>query len=78
MARCVRSSISPQANPNLGPLLRATREDVGISRRALAALAGVNHSHLARFEHGERSVSPDFLVTVVTALATVLAAKSAA
>lgn len=62
------TSVTPQAHPALGPLLRATREGVGISRRALALRAGVNHTHLARFESGERAVSKVFVARVIAAL----------
>jgi transcriptional regulator with XRE-family HTH domain len=45
------------------------REGVGLSRRALATRAGVEHSHLARFEYGERDLSAEKMTSVLQAIA---------
>jgi len=42
-----------------GEVLRAMREDAGMSLRAMAWRIGCSHSHLARVEYGERALTGD-------------------
>lgn len=67
----------PNASP-LGPVLRAIREGAEMSRRSLAKTAGVDHSHLSRVETGERDISPEMLLKVLTAIASRLLHKEEA
>ena len=62
------SERNPKIDP-LGPTLRALREGAEMSRRSLAKAAGVDHTHLSRVETGERDISPEVLLKVLTALA---------
>lgn len=41
----------------LGPTFRAARKGAGVSLRALCARAEVEHSHVSRWERGERRLS---------------------
>lgn len=47
----------PTVGPERGPALRAARRGAGISLRNLAKQSGVSHTHIARFETGERPIS---------------------
>ena len=64
--------------PEFGPLLRVARITGGVSLRALSAEAGVNHSHLGRFERGKVPVSHNLYSRAVLALAYLIANKDAA
>lgn len=48
----------------VGAELRRTREDAGLSQRAVAAEAGIHHSHLARIEEGRTQASLRALTAV--------------
>lgn len=52
-----------------GGAIRELRLGAGISVRALAARAGMSHSHLVRIESGERQVPGATLARIVSALA---------
>ncbi|HET7328491.1 MAG TPA: helix-turn-helix transcriptional regulator [Nocardioidaceae bacterium] len=65
-------------DPSVGRVLRTARVAAGITRRALARQAGVDHSHLGRFEHGERAVSESFYAHVTAALAVLIEKNDAA
>lgn len=54
------------------------REGVGMSRRALATQAQVEHSHLARFEYGERDLSADKMTRVLQVIADRINGRAAA
>ena len=41
-------------NNNLGVILRARREEKGLSLVKLGKLSGLHHAHIARIERGER------------------------
>lgn len=57
--------------------MRAAREGAGISQRALARQAGVDHSHLNRFEAGERPISESMYQHLLAALAGLMAGDAA-
>ena len=48
-------------------LVRAAREDAGLTQVALAELAGVSQPNLAAIESGKRSVSPELLEQLLRA-----------
>jgi transcriptional regulator with XRE-family HTH domain len=52
----------------VGEELRRVRLDAGVSIRAVSQAAGLDPSHLARIEHGEREPSLDALAAIATAL----------
>ena len=56
-------------------VIRATREELGLSGRELARRAGKDHTYLSRFERGLLPVepSPEWLHDVTTALGDALA-----
>lgn len=51
-----------------GALLRRMRTSRRVSQLGLARLAGVNHTHISRFEAGNRSPSFEAVVRIVDAL----------
>lgn len=52
-----------------GPALRVMREAQGLSLRALAEKAGVNHAYLSQVERGDKIPNPRWLRSVTDALA---------
>lgn len=61
----------------MGVVVRAAREGAGISLRLLASQAGVNHSHLSRFETGERPISRVMYEHLLAAIAELLHREAA-
>ena len=53
-----------------GAAIRALRTGAGLSARKLAGSVGISHSHLIRFERGERDVSTATLARLIQAIAT--------
>ena len=53
-----------------GAAIRALRTGAGLSLRQLAGAVGISHSHLVRFERGERDVSTETLTRLIHAIAT--------
>lgn len=53
---------------SIGDTIRGLREDGGLTQAAVAAAAGIDRSHLARVEAGERDPSLEVLVAIGTAL----------
>lgn len=64
--------------PTSGAAVREKRIGAGISARALALKSGLSHTHLVRFESGERQVSETSLARIVTALAEMAARRDGA
>ena len=62
-------------NPEQGPTFRAARQGAGVTVRALAKEAGVDYTHLSRWERGERPVSLVTYEHLSRALADYLAGK---
>ena len=60
-------------SPEAGPTFRAAREGAGVSVRAIATRAGVDHSTLSRWERGDRAISQVTYAHVTHALADYLA-----
>ena len=56
-------------------MFRAARQGAGVTVRALAKEAGVDYTHLSRWERGERPVSPVTYEHLSRALADYLAGK---
>lgn len=54
-----------QINP---AALKAIRERSGLTRTALAELAGIKQSHVSNLEAGRRNASPDVTVALARAL----------
>ena len=48
---------STATNPRQGSTFRAARQGAGLTVRALAKEAGVDYTHLSRWERGEREIS---------------------
>jgi len=63
-----RSTDQESINSSLGPRLRARRKALGLSRRSLAARAGVSASFLSQVERGLVSPSIQTLIAVSRAL----------
>src|SRR5699024_10728351 len=53
--------------PDAPSILRAAREDAGLTQRALADSVGARQPHIAAIESGRRPVSPELLVRLLTA-----------
>jgi Helix-turn-helix domain len=64
--------------PEFGPLLRVARLAAGVTLKGLSREAGVNHSHLSRFERGQVPVSLNLYSHAVVTLAHMVADKDAA
>ncbi len=61
--------MSPKGNKELGKFVRQHRTTAGLSLRALAEAAGIDHSYIARIEHGETDApSADKLLRIARAL----------
>lgn len=59
-------------------MLRAMREEVGLTLSGLAERADVSKATLSRFERGERYVSADLLARIARAIADEVHAKRGA
>lgn len=75
--RAMPSTQTP-VDTRLGPVLRQARKGAGVSIRALARQAGVDHSHVARFEKGERPISEAMYQHLLHALGTLTEKETAA
>src|SRR5699024_6089921 len=53
--------------PDAPSILRAAREDAGLTQRALAESVGARQPHIAAIESGRRPVSPELLGRLLTA-----------
>jgi transcriptional regulator with XRE-family HTH domain len=53
-----------------GTIIRNKREQLGVSRRALAEAAGVDASHILRLERGEKRPTTDLVMRLAKALKT--------
>lgn len=53
--------------PDAPSILRAAREDAGLTQRALADSVGARQPHIAAIESGRRPVSPELLGRLLTA-----------
>lgn len=53
---------------HFGRWLRARRESLGLSTRALGELAGCSHNAIARFEHGETTPTGELRDRIAKAL----------
>jgi ribosome-binding protein aMBF1 (putative translation factor) len=53
---------------SIGALLKARREELGLSRRALAQRAGTNHAVIARAEAGHHRITVETLQRIANAL----------
>lgn len=51
--------------PEVGAMLRAMREGVGLSQSEMAVRAGTSKATLSRFEHGQRIISADLLARII-------------
>lgn len=53
----------------IGRTIRAEREAVGMSLRALAFEVGISHTHLVRIELGERNLTAELSKSLTHAMA---------
>lgn len=66
---------APAATSGVGALIKSQRKDLGLSQRALAKLAHVNHAYLSRVERGIYEPTPRWVRDVTTALGAELGRK---
>lgn len=69
------NATTPTVGPRIGAVLRQARVGAGISRMALARQAEVDHTHIARFENGERPMSEVAFQHCLYALAELMAPR---
>ena len=70
------TSIPPTERP--GETFRAARQGAGLTVRALAERAGIDHSTVSRWERGEREISETTYQHLSLALADYMAGRWAA
>ena len=73
-----RTTSGTMVPPEFGPLLRVARLAAGVTLKGLSREAGVNHSHLSRFERGQVPVSLNLYSHAVVTLAHMAVNKDAA
>ena len=59
---------NPSANLVMGLIVKSLREGLGMSRYALAKLAGVDYSWLRRFENGKSGIRVETLILLAKGL----------
>ncbi len=63
-----KRGVSPKSLPGFGARLKELREKAGLSLSKLAALVGVNDSHIAHFQSGYAVPNVSQLVQLAAAL----------